>query len=292
LWVEKSEYDSIQERLEEVEHSTCPDKEVFAKLKSEHDDGMCIEKVVHESLQEQFDSTKEEHSSRLDKETITGLQKLQAEHDEGLWVGQTELDSLQQRFDAMELEHSTCPDKGLCVAQANFVAVEEEKERLKNLCNGKVDRSELEGARRQVDEWKSNHGAKKCVGKGAFNTLNGQFRAVLKEHGECLSVDELRRLRMESQHDNFIDQATYDGVVAQHQHCLTTEELNQLRDTSTQHQCPNTEELNQLRDTATQHQQCLSAAEVQMLQDFHSNHNNCVDRGSYDIVFNAHEGCE
>jgi hypothetical protein len=98
---------------------------------------------------------------------------------------------------------------------------------------------------------------------------------------------------MESQYDNCIDQATYDGVVAQHQHCLTTEELNQLRDTSTQHQqCPTTEELNQLRDTATQHQQCLSAAEVQMLQDFHSNHNNCVDRGSYDIVFNAHEGCE
>jgi hypothetical protein len=94
-----------------VEHSTCPDKEVFAKLKSEHNDGMCIEKVVHESLLEQFDSTKEEHSSCLDKETIIGLQKLQAEHDKGLWVGQTELDSLQQRFDAMELEHSTCPNK-------------------------------------------------------------------------------------------------------------------------------------------------------------------------------------
>jgi hypothetical protein len=104
-------------------------------------------------------------------------------------VGQTKLDSLQQRFDAMELEHSTCSDKmefseleqlklshgeGLCVAQADFVAVEEEKERLKNLCNGKVDRSE--GARRQVDDWKSNHGAKKCVGKGAFNALNGRFR--------------------------------------------------------------------------------------------------------------------
>jgi hypothetical protein len=88
LWVEKSEYDSIQERLDakEVEHSTCPDKEVFAKLKSEHDNGMCIEKVVHESLQEQFDSTREEHYSCLDKETITGLQKLQAEHGEGLWL--------------------------------------------------------------------------------------------------------------------------------------------------------------------------------------------------------------
>jgi hypothetical protein len=85
LWVEKSEYDSIQERLDakEVEHS---DKEVFTKLKSEHDDGMCIEKVVHESLQEQFDSTREEHYSCLDKETITGLQKLQAKHDEGLWL--------------------------------------------------------------------------------------------------------------------------------------------------------------------------------------------------------------
>ena len=51
---------------------------------SEHDRGLWVEKAVHDSLQEQLNATKQEHSSCLGEETIAGLQKLQTEHDEGL----------------------------------------------------------------------------------------------------------------------------------------------------------------------------------------------------------------
>jgi uncharacterized protein (DUF3084 family) len=309
LWVEKSGHNSLQEQFDSMnlEHSTCPDKETFAKLMSEHDRGLWVEKAVHDSLQEQLNATKQEHSSCLDEETIAGLQKLQIEHDEGLWVGKTAHDSLQQRFDSMDSEHSTCPDKmefseleemklshgeGLCAAQATLSTIEEEKERLRDLCNNKVDLSELGGVQKQVESWKSNHGVEKCVGKEVFNVLNGRFKTISKEHGQCPGVDELQRLRTESQHDNCVDQTTYDGLMAHHQQCLTADEVQQLRGTATQHEeCPTADEIKQLREDATQHQQCLSVDEVRMLHDFHSNHSNCVDRGSYDTVFNALGGC-
>jgi hypothetical protein len=250
LWVEKAGHKSLQEQFDamNLEHSTCPDKETFAKLMSEHDRGLWVEKAVHDSLQEQLNATKQEHSSCLGEETIAGLQKLQTEHDEGLWVGITAHDSLQQRFDAMNSEHSTCPNKmkfkeleqmklslgeGLCAAQATLSAVEEEKERLRDLCNNKVDRSEFDGVQQQVNAWKSNHGVEKCVGKEVFNALNGRFKTVSKEHGQCPGVDELQRLRTESHHDKCVDQTTHDGLVAQHQQCPTADEIQQLREDAT-----------------------------------------------------------
>jgi hypothetical protein len=255
--------------------------------------GLCNNKVDREEyikLQQLCDS-------KVDSQVHKQLQKLCADK-----VDRSQFNDAQQQLQTLRNDLNT-NHNGACVKKERLAALER---RFKDLelqhapCGDKVDRSQFNGLQQQLqalqNDMNANHSNGECVTKDRVNALQLQYMRLQSQHTDGACVDrssfnsicqELQQMKSQHADGACVDQSSFNSVQEQLQtwqsnhgeeHCVTKDSFTSLE--------------RRFENLSMEHQDCTSPEEVQRLLDFQSQHGTCVDRVTYDNIFNEHQGCE